>query len=122
MGSKVSEEARKIEKIIEKPGAGVIDSDFALIGGAIYSPEIFPAIEEAKARLEKQKSKKELVYIDAINVLLEQNKDCYAVEIKNGKWYDCGNKLEYLKAVVDFGLKHEDLRDDFEKYLRNVVK
>ncbi|MBI2355939.1 MAG: UTP--glucose-1-phosphate uridylyltransferase [Candidatus Doudnabacteria bacterium] len=120
-GVKISEGVRRIEKIIEKPGPGVIDSDFALIGGAIYGPEIFPAIEEVKAELEKSSStKKELVYIDAINVLLRQKKDCYAVEIKNGKWYDCGNKLEYLKAVVEFGLKHDDLREDFGKFLKGL--
>ncbi len=120
-GPKVSEDVLKIEKIIEKPGKGVIDSDFALIGGAIYGPEIFEAIEEAKRRMEKNKSG-ELTYIDAINILLEQKKDSYALEIKNGRWYDCGNKLEYLKAVVEFGLKHDDLHKEFAEYLKNIVQ
>ncbi len=119
-GPKISEDILKITKIVEKPGPGIIDSDFALIGGAIYGPEIFPALEEVKNRLEKENTPKELVYIDAINVLLEQQKDCYALEIKNGKYYDCGNKLEYLKAVVEFGLKHEDLRDEFAEYLKTL--
>lgn len=119
-GQKISEDALKIEKIVEKPGKGKIDSDFALIGGAIYGPEIFAAIESAKAQLEQQDPKAELVYIDAINILLQQKKDCYAVEIKNGKWYDCGNKLTYLKAVVEFGLKHEDLRSEFGQFLKDL--
>ncbi len=119
-GPKVSDGALRIEKIIEKPGVGVIDSDLALIGGAIYGPEVFEALEQAKTRLEKSEQALELVYTDAINILLEQGQDCYALEIKNGKWYDCGNKLEYLKAVVEFGLKHEDLRDDFYQYLKNL--
>lgn len=110
----------KIEQIVEKPGVGRIDSDYALVSGSLYTPDIFPAIEEAMKRLEQENTPRELVYVDAVNVLLEQKKDCYAVEIKNGKYYDCGNKLEYLKAVVEFGLKHDDLRDDFAKFLKNI--
>jgi UTP--glucose-1-phosphate uridylyltransferase len=121
-GSKISEGAMRIEKIIEKPGPGVIDSDFAVIGGAIYGPEIFSAIEESKSRLEKENTNRELVYVDAINILLEQKKNCYALEITNGKYYDCGNKLEYLKAVVEFGLKHDDLSAEFAEYLKNIVQ
>ena len=115
-----SEGVIKVNKFIEKPGAGKIDSDFAVPGGTIYGPEIFDAIEEAKVRLEKDGGNKELVYVDAINVLLENNKSCYGVEIKNAKFYDCGNKLEYLKTVVEFGLKHEDLREEFADFLRTL--
>lgn len=119
-GKMVTDGILKIDQIIEKPGVGKIDSDFAIVGGAIYGPEMFDAIEEARRRLEKDNFNRELVYIDAINILLEQQKDCYAVEIKNGRYYDCGNKLEYLKTVVEFGLKHEDLRDDFAEFLKNL--
>jgi UTP--glucose-1-phosphate uridylyltransferase len=42
------------------------------------------------------------------------------LEIKDGKYYDCGNKLEYLKAVVEFGLKHEDLNADFVRFLKGL--
>lgn len=119
-GEKLSDGVMKIKQIIEKPGVGGIDSDFALPGGAIYGPEMFDAIEEAKRRLEQEKVPKELVYIDAINILLEQKKDCYGIEIKNGRYYDCGNKLEYLKTVVEFGLKHEDLKSEFSEYIKGL--
>ena len=119
-GKHITEGVLKIEKIIEKPGKGNIDSDFSLIGGAIYGPEIFDALEQAKTELEQRNNPGELVYIDGINILLQEKKDCYAIEIGGGKWYDCGNKLEYLKAVVEFGLKHEELREEFGKYLKDV--
>jgi UTP--glucose-1-phosphate uridylyltransferase len=119
-GPKIAENILQVEQIIEKPGVGKIDSDFAVIGGAIYGPEMFDAIEEARLRLEKENTPRELVYIDAINILLEQGKKVYAVEIKNGKFYDCGNKLDYLKTVVEFGLKHEDLKERFGKYLKDL--
>jgi UTP--glucose-1-phosphate uridylyltransferase len=119
-GEKINDKMLKINQIIEKPGPGMIDSDFAVIGGAIYGPEMFEAIEEAKRRLEQENTPRELVYVDAINVLLEKKQDVYAVEISNAKYYDCGNKLEYLKTVVEYGLKHEDLKSEFAEFLKSL--
>lgn len=110
----------EINNIIEKPGPGKTDSDYAIVSGYLFEPSIFGAIEESMARLERDGGNRELVYVDAVNILLEQQKKCYALEIQNGKYYDCGNKLEYLKAVVEFGLKRDDIRDDFMKYLKNL--
>jgi UTP--glucose-1-phosphate uridylyltransferase len=119
-GKKVDNSAIKIEQIIEKPGVGRIDSDYAMVSGSLYGPEMFDAIEEATKRLEHDNTPRELVYVDAVNILLERGYDCHAVEIENGRYYDCGNKLEYLKAVVEFGLKHEDLREDFSDFLKKL--
>ncbi|MFA5991048.1 MAG: UTP--glucose-1-phosphate uridylyltransferase [Candidatus Doudnabacteria bacterium] len=119
-GKEVSEGVLKISQIIEKPGAGMIDSDYAVISGSVFEPEFFDAIEESAKRLEAENTPRELVYVDAVNILLEQKKNCYAIEIKNGKYHDCGNKLEYLKTVVEFGLKHKELKDGFGEYLKNL--
>jgi UTP--glucose-1-phosphate uridylyltransferase len=110
----------KINQIIEKPGQGRINSDYAVVSAGVYESEMFSAIEESMRRLEKENTPRELVYIDAVNILLERQKTCWAVEIKNGTYHDCGNKLEYLKTVVEFGLKHDDLHEDFSKYLKNL--
>lgn len=110
----------KVNEIIEKPGPGRIDSDYAIVSGSLYTSDIFPALEEAMRRHELKNTPGELVYVDAVNVLLEQKKDVYAVEIQNGKYYDCGNKLEYLKAVVEFGLKHDEIKDEFAKFLKTL--
>jgi UTP--glucose-1-phosphate uridylyltransferase len=119
-GEEVRRGMLQIKEIMEKPGAGRIKSDHALIGGSVYEPEMFNAIEEAMHRHVKGGKTGELFYVDAVNILLERGKECYAVKIKNGNFYDCGNKLEYLKTVVTFGLAHEDLRDDFADYLKNL--
>lgn len=119
-GKETEPGALKIDQIIEKPGASRTDSDYAVVSGSLYGPEIFEALEQAKKRHEQGNTPRELHYIDGLNILLEQKKDCYAVEIKNSRYYDCGNKLEYLKTVVEFGLKHEDLRDDFYQFLKNL--
>jgi UTP--glucose-1-phosphate uridylyltransferase len=63
----------------------------------------------------------ELWLQDAITTLAKEQ-DIYAVEIKNGKYYDTGNKLEYLKTVVEFALKHPEINGEFRDYLKDVVK
>lgn len=119
-GKEVKPGLLKIDQLIEKPGPGRIDSDFAVISGAVYGPEMFEAIEESMWRLKDENTPRELVYVDALNILLEKGKACHALEIQGGKYYDCGNKLEYLKTVVEFGLKHEDLQKEFAEYLKKL--
>ena len=120
-GKEVRPGLLNIEQLVEKPGAGKIDSDYAIIGGSVYDPEMFNAIEEAARRFDRN-SGKEFIYIDAIKILMERGRTCQALKILNGEFYDCGNKLEYLKAVVTFGLRHEDLREEFEAYIKNLTK
>lgn len=109
-----------IDKFMEKPGLGVTDSPYAVVGGYVFSPDIFPALEKAMKNVEIKSFADELSWADGMNVMLEEGKQTYAVEIQNARYYDCGNKLEYLKAVVEFGLKHEELKDDFSEFLKNI--
>lgn len=120
VGSNIEEGVLKIEQMVEKPGKPLESGHIATVSGMLFSPDFFPAIEEAMARHQQKNTPDELVYVEGVNILLEQNKDCYAVEIKNGRYYDCGNKLEYLKAVVEFGLKHEDMREEFSQFLKSL--
>lgn len=110
----------RVEHVVEKPGAGVIDSDYALVSGYLYEPVIFEAIEASMKMLDDSHPGRELVYVDALKILLEQNHDIYALEIRNGTYYDCGNKLDYLKTVVEFGLKHPDTKDGFAEFIRGL--
>ncbi len=120
-GQEIENGLLQIEKIVEKPGVGMIDSDYAIIGGAVYDPEMFDAIAEAMHRMSNQdNTPRELVYVDAINILLERKRACLTKEIKGGKYRDCGNKLEYLKTVVEYGLRHEDLSKEFGDYLKTL--
>ena len=104
----------KVNKIVEKPDIGRAPSNLALPGAYIMPPRLFEILAETKTG-----KGGELWLVDAITKLA-QEQDVYAVEIKNGKYYDTGNKLEYLKAVVEFGLKHEDLKAEFSDYLKNL--
>lgn len=121
-GQSVAEGVMRVERMVEKPGPGVIDSDFAVVSGFLFGPEMIGAIQEAMHRLEKNKiTGQELYYTDGINILLEQSKAVHAIEIKNGKYHDCGNKLEYLKTVIEFGLLHDDLRDELREYIKGLA-
>ena len=121
-GKEIEDGVIKINEIIEKPGPGRINSDLAVLSGNVFGPEMFDALEEAMNRHAQNNMPGEVVYIDAINILLEQKRACYAVEIKNGKYYDCGNKLEYLKTVVEFGLRHPEIKDEFADFLKTINK
>ncbi len=121
-GKSLPNNALSVTEIIEKPGVGMINSDYAIIGGAVYEPDMFAAIEEAMNRMALGNTPRELVYIDAINILLEQKKSVIAQEIVGGVFRDCGNKLEYLKTVVEYGLKHDDLKEEFSQFLKIINK
>ncbi len=108
----------KIEQIIEKPGAGKIDSDYAIVSPFLFEPEFFDAVEEAMSR--HKDAGREVHYIDAINIMLERQKACFATQFQSSTYHDCGNKLEYIKTVVEFGLKHEELKQDFADYLKGL--
>ena len=110
----VEENIFKIKRMVEKPSVEKAPSDLAAHGAYILKPEIFDLLESLKPG-----KGGEVWLVDAINQLITKE-PVYAVEIQNGKYYDTGNKLEYLKAVVEFGLRHEELRGEFGEYLKKL--
>lgn len=110
----------QISEVVEKPGKPLEDDHLAVVSGLVLHPDFFPAIEEAMRRFEEKNTPGELVYIDGVNVMMQNNKDCFALEIENGHYHDCGNKLEYLKAMVQFGLKHDEIGEDLAKFIKNL--
>jgi UTP--glucose-1-phosphate uridylyltransferase len=112
--SPVSDNVFKINKIVEKPKLGEAPSNLAAHGAYIMPPRLFEILAETPTGKDG-----ELWLVDAISRLATEQ-DVHAVEIKNGKYYDTGNKLEYLKTVVEFGLKHPDLNGDFRSFLKSL--
>jgi UTP--glucose-1-phosphate uridylyltransferase len=103
--------------IIEKPGKDNAPSDLATVSGYLFTPDIFGYLDQA---LQNLKEGDELYYNDALKLMLKDGKKVMAVEIKGGKYYDTGNKLEYLKTVVEFALSHKDLNGKFREYLKSL--
>jgi len=106
------------KKIVEKPGdKKKAPSDLATVSGYLFTPDIFKYLDVA---LENLKPGNELYYNDALKLMLKDGKKVFAVAIKNGKYYDTGNKMEYLKTVVEFALKHPDINGEFVSYLKSL--
>lgn len=103
--------------IIEKPGKDKAPSNLASIGGYLLTPDIFDYLEKFLPKLAKGD---EFQIQPSMRQMLADGKQLYACEIHNSQYYDTGNKLDYLKTVVDFALKHDDIGDDFRDYLREL--
>ena len=104
----------EIMDIIEKPGKADAPSDLVSDGGYILTPDIFQALKETNLG-----KGGELWLVDGINKLKKHHK-IYACEVQNGKYHDTGNKLEYLKANIDFALKRDDIKEELAQYLKGL--
>jgi len=113
-GEHVDEHTFRVNGVVEKPGDNNRPSKYASLSGYILTPDIFPIIEQqAPGR------GGEIWLSEAINELA-QRRPVFAHECTDLKYYDCGNKLEYLKAVVEFSLQRQDLGEDFKNYLKTL--
>lgn len=113
---KVEGNVFKIEKIVEKPKPEDAPSDLATHGAYILPPQIFNILRGQK--LEKDG---ELYLSVAIDGLIKTGYPVYACEIENGRYYDTGNKIEYMKTVVELGLEHPDINGEFRKFLQELI-
>ncbi|MDO8609400.1 MAG: UTP--glucose-1-phosphate uridylyltransferase [bacterium] len=105
----------KINKIIEKPEPNEAPSNIATHGGYILPPEIFSALKRIKPG-----KGGEIWLTDAINLLQKEGFPVYTVVIEDGKYYDTGNKFEYLKTVVEFALNHPEINSEFKTFLKSL--
>lgn len=110
----VEERVFRIRDMVEKPKFEEAPSDLAIVGRYIFTPDIFSAIE----RTEKGAGG-EIQITDAMRLMVREGKAFYAVELE-GTRHDAGDKLGFLIATVEYALKHEDLAEDFKKYLKSL--
>jgi UTP--glucose-1-phosphate uridylyltransferase len=101
-----------VRNIVEKPAPADARSNLAVVGRYILTPAIFSYLENIP-----RGAGGEIQLTDAIEKLLHDEQVlAYRFE---GRRYDCGSKLGYLQATVEYALKHPELRDDFLEYLEN---
>lgn len=114
-GKKLSEKIVRITEMIEKPAIDKAPSSLAIAGRYILTPDIFPAIEKT------QRGKgNEIQLTDAMRLVLKQE-DIMATIIE-GKRYDIGNKLDFLKTTVEFALKRKEFAKPFAEFLKEIAK
>ncbi|MEG0257149.1 MAG: UTP--glucose-1-phosphate uridylyltransferase GalU [Christensenella sp.] len=104
----------KVSDLVEKPALGTAPSDIAIMGRYVLTPKIFDAIKNTTPG-----KGGEIQLTDALRRLRE-TEDIYAYEF-DGKRYDLGDKLGFLKATCEFALDRDDLKDDFAIYLKQLV-
>lgn len=105
----------KVVDMIEKPSIKEAPSRFAALGRYVITPEVFDILEQTKPG-----KGGEIQLTDALRVMAHSS-NVYAYNFE-GKRYDTGNKLGFLKATVEFALRREDLGKDFADYLKGIVK
>ena len=105
----------KIEEIVEKTKIDEAPSDLATHGAYILPPDIFELLRKQEVAKDGE------IYLSkAIDDLIKEGYPVYACEIENGKYYDTGNKLEYMKTVVEMGLQHKDINGEFRGFLKDL--
>jgi UTP--glucose-1-phosphate uridylyltransferase len=103
----------EISDLIEKPKAEEAPSDLAIIGRYVLTPDLFDILAETAAD-----RRGEIQLTDGLRTL-RKRRPMYAVEFE-GKRYDTGDKLGFLKATVEFALARPDLADQFRAYLKGL--
>jgi UTP--glucose-1-phosphate uridylyltransferase len=113
-GREWEEDIFKLSGIVEKPAPNDAPSNLGVVGRYVLMPSIFAHLRKFEsAAFEK------LQLTDALHSLLvEEQVLAYRY---NGTRFDCGSKLGYLKATVEFALRHPEVGSSFDAYLRNYI-
>jgi UTP--glucose-1-phosphate uridylyltransferase len=113
-GELVQQGIYRINHMVEKPPVTEAPSDLAVMGRYIISPRIFGFLENTQPG-----AGGEIQLTDALKTL-SQNESIFGLAFE-GRRYDVGDKLGYLKATVEFALERDDLSEEFRQYLKQVI-
>ena len=113
-GKEVEDGVIDVSTIIEKPGKENAPSDLGSVSSFLFTSDIFNYVDKAVRDL---KEGTELYYVDILNLMLKDKKKIFGVEIKGGEFRDLGDKLEYLKTVVEFAKDDPEIGERFKEWL-----
>ncbi|WP_325071799.1 UTP--glucose-1-phosphate uridylyltransferase GalU [Flocculibacter collagenilyticus] len=108
-------DSTNIKKVVEKPSLDEAPSDLAVVGRYVLSEKIWPLLQKTPPG-----AGDEIQLTDAIDMLLEQ--DPVQAYYMKGKSHDCGSKLGYMKANVEYALRHSELKEEFGEYLSELAQ
>ena len=114
-GVQLSDRIIQLSELVEKPECDQAPSELAIAGRYILSPQIFQAIERTK-----RGKGNEIQLTDALRLLLKQEN--IIASVIEGKRYDLGNKLDFLKTTVEFALRRREFGAQFEAFLRETIR
>lgn len=104
-----------VEHFVEKPEKGTSPSNLAIMGRYVFTPEIFEYLE-----LQEVGAGGEIQLTDAIEKLNKQQ-HVYALDF-DGVRHDVGEIFGFVKTTIEFALKHEDIGEDVEKFIKQIVQ
>ncbi|KPM81816.1 MULTISPECIES: UTP--glucose-1-phosphate uridylyltransferase GalU [Pseudoalteromonas] len=108
-------ESAAILNMVEKPPIDQAPSNLAVVGRYVLSKNIWPLLAKTPAG-----AGDEIQLTDAIAMLMEKETvDAYSMK---GKSHDCGSKIGYLKAIVEFALRREEFKDELSDFIKSLVK
>ena len=116
VGKMTGDRVLKVEQIVEKPGKPLSEHNLASVSGYLLTPEIFQYIDSA-ADLEPNG---ELYIQPRLQQMIDDGIDFYASEI-DGVYHDTGDKLEYVKTVIEFALERDDIGDELRDFLHQKL-
>jgi len=114
-GTPVEDMVYKVNDLVEKPKPEEAPSDLGIIGRYLLTPDIFEAIEETKPG-----KGGEIQLTDALRIL-NQKREMYAYDFE-GERYDLGNKSDYLRATIEYGLRREEFSGWLREYLKTLTE
>lgn len=104
----------KIDSLVEKPEIDEAPSNLAIAGRYVFRPEIFDYIAKTKPG-----KNNEIQLTDAMVRMLADH-GMFGLRFE-GKRYDIGNKLDFIKTNIEFGLKRDDIGPELAEYLKRIV-
>ena len=113
-GTAITDNVMKITGLVEKPRPAEAPSDLAIASRYVLTAKIFDYLKKSPVHGAAQ----EIYLTDAL--LMQSAADGLYGCIANAKRYDIGNKLEFLKATVEFGLQHEKFGAEFRQFIKNL--
>jgi UTP--glucose-1-phosphate uridylyltransferase len=114
-GNNLSDRILQLNELVEKPDRKHAPTNLAIAGRYILTPEIFNALEKTP-----RGKGNEIQLTDALRLLLKE--EGIIATVLEGKRYDIGNKMDYLKTIVDFALKRKEFAEGFEQFLRETIQ
>lgn len=111
-GQEIDEQTWQIEKFVEKPSVEEAPSNLAVIGRYVLTPEIFKILKNQVPGKDG-----EIRLADAFSTYLGAGNEMYGRKFE-GRRYDCGDKLQFVIAQIELGLKHPEMREELKKYLK----
>lgn len=118
-GKQLSPGELDVTAIVEKPGFDKKPSDLASVNSFLVTPEVIDYLRKVRESLS---AGQELYFNAALGMMLKDGKRVIAKEITGAKWYDTGNKLEYMMTSVALAAKHPEIGPEFTRFLKEFVQ